>query len=100
MRLKTSQTEAIQTEFELLQPGDLFTITNNGEIYENGTFMKLGISQDDSKSLTETQILGRSVKSIGENLMVNIKTGLIQEYEPHKDDIIMEIIAGYLYVNA
>jgi hypothetical protein len=99
MRLKSSQMETIQTEFELLQPGDLFRIINNNEPYENSIFMKIDICQDESKRLMETQILGRSIKTIAKNLILNIKTGNIEEYEPHKNDIIMQVIAGYLNIN-
>lgn len=100
MTTKSFHIDQIQTEFELLQPGDLFTIIRNDKTYEDSVFMKVKIYQDEPKPFVETQVFGKSIKTISTSLIVNTKTGALQEYEPQKDDTVMHVIDGHISISA
>lgn len=100
MTNKASVIHSIPTEFELLHPGDLFTIKreNKDDSINYNTYIKVGIHQDESYPLTEATVFGKSIKAIAKNLMVNALTGNLEEYNPKPNDVIMQIIDANIHV--
>lgn len=99
MTNKASTMHSTQTEFELLQPGDIFTIKreNTDDSTNNNTYMKVGINQSIPCPLTETMVFGKSIQTIAKTLIINILTGNLEEYTPKPNDIIMQVVDANMH---